>query len=138
MRWPTRMPAKVWGSPRMPPSTKRPSRRILTFTQERVGAAPIDRLSVPRDHPFVTALFHDRPGGGAIVRQAASSEDDACARDFLLKHVPAAVQRKATDVEPVEVQAVEHHEHGRRARLVGGSAVEQMKLAADEALVGTR
>jgi len=38
------------------------------------------------------------------------------------------MQRQTAGVERVDVQTVERHEHGRRARLVGGAAIEKVKL----------
>lgn len=73
-------------------------------------SAAIARLGVLRNEPFVTPLFHDRPRGVAVVGQPASGEHHACARDLLLEHVSAAVQRQSADVEPVNVQAIECHE----------------------------
>jgi hypothetical protein len=81
--------------------------------------AAIDRLGVLRHQARVSAFLHDRPGCGSIVGQAPRGEDHAGARDLLLEDGASSVQRQPADVEPVNVQTVEGHEHWRCARLVG-------------------
>jgi hypothetical protein len=110
-RSPTSRPANVTGRPRIPPITIRPSRRILHLIQ-----------------------LDDRPGAEPLLGQSARRVDHAGALRLVLEHVSASVQGEATDVETVEVQAIERHERGRRTWLVSLAAIEQVELR-DEVLI---
>jgi hypothetical protein len=98
------------------------------LTQLRVGPPRVDRFDILRDEALVSAFLHDRPGGEPVIRQAPRGVDHAGAVHLSLEHGATPMQRQAAQVETVAVQAVEGHEDGRRARLVGGS-IEQVELA---------
>jgi hypothetical protein len=97
-------------------------------------APTVDRLGVFRDEAFVSTFLDDAPGREAVIRETSRGVDHARPGDLLLKHGASSVERQTANVQAVDMQTVERHEDGRRARLLGYRAVEQMKLA-DQILV---
>jgi hypothetical protein len=97
--------------------TSGPARAVLILTDYKQHRIEVNARH--DDGAFVASFLDDRPGGDSIVGQAPCGEDHAGASDLLLQHVAPPVQRQTAHVEVVDVEAVESHEHGWRARLVG-------------------